>query len=313
MIANRERTIVLSSLGWVEGDAIWCCEVASGRTRAIPLNTGARCTSLHATDTERFVAVHHFDGARFMASVCLFAAPEVTVASAAYENGRTSITGAAASWNGLPHLYVTRLAAPWNDHVLIRIEQGHVHIQRLEWFDASYDKNYQGLVDVIALPNPQHALISVQRSSELILHDLETGKAVRKISIGASHGNPKLALRSDGREVWAADYDTLVVLDTRSWKVVRKKRLERAAAATGQFVGDYSFSADGTCCISRPYSGDVVVVDERLKVQRTAATGRQPLEAVELPDGSVIARDWKTGDLVRGTMQPLGWMRRLWR
>ena len=312
MIANRERTIVLSSLGWVDGDAIWAFEPESGKTRSIPQNTGARYTSLHSSDAERFVAVHHFDGdARFMASVCLFSAPEVTVASANYQDGRTSITGAAASWNGLPQLYVQYFGGSWNDCVLIRIEAGHVHIQRLEWYDASYDKGYQSVVDVIALPDPQQALISVSRCSEIVLHDLETGRAIQKINLGGMQGNPKLALRHDGREVWATGYDTLAVVDTRTWRVLRKKRLQSAAAGTGQFIGDYSFSPDGNCVVARPYSSDVIAVDDRLKIRRQARLGRQPLEAIELPTGEVIARDWKSGDLLRGRMQPYGWLKGL--
>jgi hypothetical protein len=309
MIVNRERTTVLSSLGWVDGDAIWCFDVSSGQARTIPQNTGARYTSLHAADAERFVAVHHFEGSRFSASVGLFSAPEITVSSAGYENGRTSLTGNGAAWHGLPHLFLTYLAQPWNDFVLIKIEAGHVHLQRLEWYDeSSYDKGYQGLVDVIALPEANQALISAQRGSELVLHDLDTGKAIRKIGLASRGGNPKLALRNDGREVWATDYDTIVVLDTQSWQVRRSKRLQGAHAGTNQFIGDYSFSPDGACCIARPYSGDVVAVDERLKTRRAAKVGRQPQEAVELANGEVIARDWKTGDLLRGSMTPVSWL-----
>jgi hypothetical protein len=311
MIVNRDRTTVLSSLGWVDGDAIWAYDVGSAQTRTIPQNTGAKYTSLHASDVERFVAVHHFEGARFMASVSLFSAPEITVSSASYENGRTSLTGNASAWDGLPRLFVTYLADPWKDFVLVKIESGHVHIQRLEWYDSSYDKGYQGVVDVIALPDPRYAVISVQRSSELVLHDLETGKAVRKISLAARNGNPTLTLRQAGKELWASDYDSLVVVDTESWRVARKKKLQSAAAGTGQFIGDYSFSADGSCCLARPYSGDVVAVDERLTIRKAARLGRQPHEAVELPNGDVIARDWKTGDLLRGRMEAVGWLKRL--
>jgi len=31
--------------------------------------------------------------------------------------------------------------------------------------------------------------------------------------------------------------------------------------------------------------------------------GRQPLEAVALPGGKIVARDWKTGDLLLGTLE----------
>ena len=123
---------MLSSLGWVDGDDIWCFDVASGTARTIPQNTGAKYTSLHASDSERFVVVHHFDGVRFLASVNLFSAPEVTVSTASYENGRTSLIGNEAAWDGLPQLFVASLAQPWNDQVLVRIESGHIHLQRLE-------------------------------------------------------------------------------------------------------------------------------------------------------------------------------------
>lgn len=311
MITNPGRTTVLSSLGWVDGDSIWAFDVESGKVRAIPQNTGARYTSLHASDRERFIAVHHFDGTRFLASVSLFSAPEITVSAASYENGRTSLSGNQASWKDLTQLFVAYLKHPWDDFVLVKIDGGHIHIQRLEWYDASYDKGYQAVVDAIALPDPRYALISVQRSSVLIVHDLETGQAHQQISLGGQAGNPRLALKGD--EVWATDYDTLVVVDTRTWKVLRKKRLQKSAPGTGQFIGDYSFSPDGTCCVARPYSGDVIAVDDRLKTVKSAKLGRQPQEAIELPTGEVIARDWKSGDLLRGRMEPVGWFERLFR
>lgn len=311
MIASRDRTIVLSSLGWVEGDAIWCFDVGSGQARTIPQNTGARYTSLHSADAERFVAVHHFDGARFLASVGLFSAPEVTLSIATYDNGRSSLAGNAPAWNDLPRLFVQYLKQPWNDYVLVSVTPAGAFVQRLAWYDSSYDKEYQSVIDVIALPDPRYALISVQRSSVLIVHDLETGKAHQKVSIGSKHGNPKLALRNNN-EAWATDYDTVVVVEIQSWRVSRTKRLQSAVTGTGQFVGDYSFSTDGTCCVARPYSGDVVAVDERLKIRKSAKLGRQPQEAIELANGDVIARDWKTGDLLRGRMEPYSWIKGLW-
>ena len=300
---------MLSSLGWVEGDAIWSLDVASGTPRTIPQNTGARYTSLYSSDTERFVAVHHFDGARFLASVGVFSAPEVTLSSASYENGRSALAGHADAWNGLPRLFVQYLKEPWNDYVLVSVTPAGAFAHRLEWYDSSYDKVYQSVIDVIALPDPRYALVSVQRSSVLIVHDLETGRAHQKITMGTQHGNPRLTLRDN--MVWAADYDTLVVIDAQSWRVLRKKRLQGAMTGTGQFIGDYSFSPDGGCCVARPHSGDVVVVNERLKIQRSAKLGRQPQEAVELATGEVIARDWKTGDLLRGRMKRYSWIRGL--
>jgi hypothetical protein len=240
----------------------------------------------------------------------LFSAPEVTASSATYENGRSSLAGHAAAWEGLPRLFVQYLKAPWNDYVLVSVTPAGAFVQRLEWYDSSYDKDSQGVADVIALPDPRYALISVQRSSTLIVHDLETGKAHQQVTLGAQQGNPRLMLREN--MVWATDYDTLVQVDARSWRVLGKKNLQRAPAGTGQFIGDCSFSADGTCCVARPHSGDVVAVDDSLKIRRRVTVGRQPQEAVELANGDVIARDWKSGDLLRGRMEPYSWFKGLW-
>ena len=308
MISSPDGNIVLSSLGWVDGDAIWCFDVASGQARTIPQNTGARYSSLHSAGNERFVIVHHFDGAKFMARVSLFSAPELTVSSGAHENGRNSLGGNADAWTGMPSLFVEYLAVPWKDHVLVKIDSGHVHIQRLEWYDSSFDKDYQGIVDVSALPDPRYAAISVQRSSALIIHDLQTGKAHQRVNLAGQRGNPKLTLRNGGRELWASDYDTLVIVDTHTFRVLHKKRLQSATPGTGLFIGEYSFSASGLCCVGRPYSGDVVALDERLKIKKIAKLGRQPLDAIELSNGEVIARDWKTGDLLRGEFKKSRWL-----
>lgn len=53
--------------------------------------------------------------------------------------------------------------------------------------------------------------------------------------------------------------------------------------------------------MARPFSGDVVSLDTaNLEVIERAVLGRQPLMAVGLSDGRVIARDWKTGDWISG-------------
>jgi hypothetical protein len=147
------------------------------------------------------------------------------------------------------------------------------------------------------------ALVSVQRSSRLVLHDLDTGKARRLIDLADRGGNPMMKLHSANNELWATDYDTLVVLDTRDWHVQRQRRLQDAAAGTQQFIGDFAFAPDGRCVIARPFSGDVVAVsDDSLKVVKKAKLGHEPLEVAPLTSGRIVARDWKTGALLCGNL-----------
>jgi hypothetical protein len=254
------------------------------------------------------VVAHHFDGRRRVElSVRSFSSPDVALGRAILTDGESTLAGDPSAWADVPLLFVEYLGfAPWNDFVLLKVSPttGKMEIQRLEWYDDSYDKEYQGVIGVLPLPGDGGALVSVQRSSRLILHDLETGKQRRSIDLGDRCGNPRLELRDAGKELWASDYDTLVVIRTEDWQIDEVSRLQPAESGTQQFIGDFSFvPGQGLCAVARPFSGDVVGVDVRtLKIKRSARLGRQPLEVVALPSGEVIARDWKTGDLLRGTL-----------
>src|SRR5438034_148977 len=207
-------TTVISSLGWVEGDALWRFDVPTSTNDRVPLETGARWTSLHSSGTHYFSTAHHFDGKQFQVTVRTFAAPDRVVARAVVGESGNELSGEASAWSNVPRLYAEYLGyPPWKDSVLVRIipSTGSIDIQRLDWYQ-DYDKVYQGLVDALELPGKDLALISVQRSSRLILHDLKSGARKRDVDLGNRYGNPKLFLRNEGREIWAGDYDTLVVV-----------------------------------------------------------------------------------------------------
>lgn len=97
----------------------------------------------------------------------------------------------------------------------------------------------------------------------------------------------------------------MVVLERDGWRIARHARLQKAPVGTAQFIGDYSFAPDEQiCAVARPFSGDVVGIDvETLKITHSARLGRQPLEVVAIGRGEVVARDWKTGDLLRGRLE----------
>jgi hypothetical protein len=308
MIANPERTVLISSIGWVDHDGLWRFDVPGGGAERLPLNSGARYLSLHASGSGDFSVGHHFDGARVDVTVHNFADPMNVLARAVVTDRERKIVGDASTWTRVPLLYVEYLGfEPWKDFVLLKLSPatGQIEVQRLEWYDDTYDKGYQGIIGVLELPGEDSALVSVQRSSELVLHDLEIGRKRGSIALRGRGGNPMLQLRDGGNEVWASDYDTVLVLARKNWRIIRSARLEGAAAGTQQFIGEYSFAPDEPICVvARPFRGDVVGVDAAtLKIRRAAKLGRQPLEVAALPHREVVARDWKTGDLLRGRLE----------
>jgi hypothetical protein len=227
------------------------------------------------------------------------------VARALISSSERTVGGDELAWRGVPLLYVEYLGfEPWTDYVLVRIlpSTGEIQIQRLEWYDESYDKGYQGVIGVLAVPGEDFAIVSVQRDSRLVLHDLETGTKRGLIDLGGRGGNPHLQFTNDYREIWATDYDSIVVIQGEDLRVLKKARLQDAADGCQQFIGDFSFAPDDKiCAVARPFSGDVVGIDTRtLETRSIAKVGQQPLEVAALPSGRIVARDWKTGELLHG-------------
>ncbi len=126
--------------------------------------------------------------------------------------------------------------------------------------------------------------MSVQRSSLLIFHDLDTGLKKAVLDLGGRRGNPELKMRNAGNEIWATDYDTVVVIERSDRRILRSARLQGAENQVRRFIGDFSFAPDERiCAVARPFSGDVVGIDTAtLKIKRTAKLGRQPLEVAAL-------------------------------
>src|SRR5262245_60126060 len=109
MISDRDRTTLISSLGWVDHDALWRFDVASGRLDRIDLASGAWHLSLQPSGESRFCVGHHFDGTRFEMTVHAFTDPAQVLARAVVMDGEQRWEGDASVWEGGPLLLVAYL------------------------------------------------------------------------------------------------------------------------------------------------------------------------------------------------------------
>lgn len=307
MITNPGETLIVSSLGWVEKGSLWTLDTNTDSIRTLKLSD-AKHLSLHDSNSEYFSIVHHYYGKKLLITAHSFESPDEALSKAIFNEGTTSIQGDKEVWKKLPRAYVAYLQYPSKaDFFLLFIEPVRPELQiiALDWYDDSYDKDYQGVIGAVEVPGTSLLIISVQRDSNPILFDIEKRKVVGKLSLAARQGNPSLRFRRTADELWADDYDTILSIDPNSWKT--KKHLHLQAAATGamQFIGNYSFNKDETlCAVARPFSADVIALDtERFKITHYARVGRQPLEVALLSDGRVYSRDWKTGEMLKGKLK----------
>lgn len=70
------------------------------------------------------------------------------------------------------------------------------------------------------------------------------------------------------------------------------------------FIGDLWVTPDESeILVPRPGSGDVLVLDsESLAIHASVYLGSEPLVAVALADGRIVARDWMTGSVLLGQL-----------
>lgn len=307
MLIDSTESVLVSHLGWVDSGSVWICATATAKTRQVKLSE-AKNLSLHEGEQGTFSIAHHFYNNCFEITAHETATPEKVLARITVVDSKSAFDGDIGIWKKLPRAYVAYYTQPNAEAFrlfLVDAAQRTVELQSFEWFDDSYDHGYQGIIEVIEVPHTELLLVSVQRDSHPVLYDPKQRKVVQKLTLTDRRGNPMLRFRRTANELWADDYDTLLRLDPSDWSVHNKVRLQEAAEGTLQFIGNFSFNKDESLCVvGRPFSGDVVALDTRkFKVTHKASLGGQPLDAEALSNGRVFARDWKTGDLLRGELK----------
>lgn len=155
MIANRERTVAISSVGWVDGDALWRFDHRTGAAERLSLGSGAQYVSLHCSGTDHFAVAHHFDGTRLELTVHGFEDPTTILGRASIDATGSRIVGDPGVWTHVPRVYAAYLSLqPWNDFVLLTADlpRSRLAVHPLAWYDGTYDKGYQAITGVLERP-----------------------------------------------------------------------------------------------------------------------------------------------------------------
>lgn len=297
MIFDPITNTAFGSLGWVDHASLWCWDAEAAVERRVPV-PDAQYVSVHRHADGLLRIMHHGEVA--VASIRACANPHVELASLRPGPEGWRFQGDGTLWG--EHLALLMMSASGRPELLLVDGPiARVRCLDLSWFnDENYDRGYQGLVDCLALPEAGMVVVSVQRSSELVLIDPDRNARVGSIRLAGSGGNPKLR-RWSNTEFFASDYDSLCLVDAASRSARCSGVLQPAAPPnTNQFTGDYDL--DGTTCVvARPFSGDVL----RLAIDSFAVLGRapvpgQPLSVCMTSSQSFLTRDWKTGKLEVG-------------
>jgi hypothetical protein len=243
-----------------------------------------------------FFRVVHRDSPDRAISVRRIAEPEVELTSVRFHDDEAIFFGEIEFWKSVESAAIVSVGTGQR---LLWIDAAHGRVTNLDlsWFtDAHYDLGYQGLVGCLTLPRSHLAVVSVQRSSQLIVIDTQKNQAVVQVTLADRGGNPNVQIRS-ACDFVASDYDTLCRVDIKTMSVLATKRLQPGSTHFAQlFIGAYDLNPNGTCVVARPHSGDVLLVDsEDFKELSRAPVEGQPLHVCMVSETRVVTRHWKTG------------------
>jgi hypothetical protein len=312
VIIDSTERFVIDNMGWVDKAALWFLDLSTGTVRQAQLGSGDYLT-LMGGERDLFVAVRRESVSVLEATVHSTASPPDVLAQLRVEQGRATFSGRVDLWASVPRVFVadhSRFANVGRPLLfLVDHRRGTVDFQELPWYSDGYDLMYQGLLDPVPVPDSDLLLMPIQRDSEPVIYDLTERRKVGTMKLADRHGNPTPRFRRTASELWADDYDTILRLDVKSWRVRDALRLQEDIVTTvqgresrgGAFIGQYCFDLDEVhCAVARPFSGDVVILDTAsFRQARRVPTGSQPLRVALLRDGRVIARDWKSGNFIR--------------
>jgi hypothetical protein len=310
MFANKTEKIVISSLGWEDGGSLWILGTPTMRINRCRLSD-ARWLQLFVGTGDHF-SVQHFWGNdwskmnHFELTLHSFDNPNHVLARISLKADGEAFEGDSQLWDEVPSVYVGPLKGHYYVFI-VHCSARKVERQQLDWFEKQYDTDYQTIGPALEVPHSHFILLPIQRSTRLVLYDLRAAKIVREIDLGGmpyKPGTPEIAFSSDGKILYALNYDTLVQLDRSDWHVLRSLPLtNQEPGESMKFVGSLSFTGkEGLCVVARPFSSDVALVDiPKMQAVSHVTVGGQPIQAIMLGDGRVLARDWQTGALLTGT------------
>lgn len=292
-------------MGWVDHGSVWRFDSDAAEPQSIALSD-AKYLSLQSGSGDKFSAVHHWSGERLAVTVQTYEQPEFTLARMDVTDSTPILTGDHSAWESVPSVFLGYLnldVIGLVGYFCIRIVDGYPRMSRLDWFhDGPYDFGYQGVITVDLVPGSGDLLFGVQRSSDLVLVDSRDSDVKNRIALANRLGNPHPIFSKHSNSLWAVDYDTLVRLDRRNWKILSEVLFQPSATGTRMFVGNIWLPANEEfIVVPRPGSGDVLIVEPlKFSVVNKVETGGQPLEAATSSGGKLVARDWKSGELIGG-------------
>ncbi len=297
MINDSNFKYAISNLGWVDKGNLWIYNSEKNDVESFRLSD-SQYLSIHKGENDYFSVVHNFNDTRFEITVHHFSDPTKIVCKLSFDNFKNTVVGDINLLCHIPKYYIANLNInnEFKFH-LFRIDNGQLSVidDKINWYyDGNFDFGYQGLIGVTEYKD--ELIFCVQRDGSLYRYSLISDKIIEKIPLANKYGNPRVTFCENFSELWVDDYDTLLKVNPKNWKVENNKLLQPADKGTGQFIGSYSINKD-LIVIPRPYSSDILILDKDLNIKTSIKVESQPLVAVLL-DKVIVGRDWQTGKLI---------------
>ena len=285
----------LRAVAALEGAGLWTYDRRRRRTAVVDPTDGR--PFLIREGTGAFALLERVDGGARV-TVRDVREPLEVLASADLDADAWRFAGDNRQWARVP------------EHVLL-VDGDHRRLARLADDAAVVDISELGPVHQVEMV-PGSRLVVLAGPGALSVFDPVAGRELRHLQLAGGEQHPLVRFRN-GEELWVNDVDTMLKIETRQWQVVDAAgsetaegaepraipvdpepvaagEAEDATASAGRF-GGWTWAGDGELCVvSRPGTGDVLVLDavSMLPVAH-GLVGGAPIDAALLGRNLVVA------------------------
>lgn len=302
LIVDPSGSRVISHMAWADEGSLLVYDFEHKHRERVDIGPEMPYTTLSA-GRRSFFLTRQKDG-RAEATARPYEAPGHVVSMLQVSDAGVLVDGDRSVWQEYAPFELLHGSAAKGPNERLARWDSNLHlidVQPMDWFNrGDFDFGYQGLGPAWKIPGTRFAFFTIQRDQEPAIYDPENRCVVERLKLGGGDGNPDMAALRTRPEIWVEDGDSVFAFDVPALKIRRSLHL-------GNMTGDISFDrSEHIGIVPRTTAGEVVGIDvSSFRLTHRAMLGRQPLVAAVSHDLDVMARDWRSGDVLTGKMAPI--------
>ena len=295
MVINGSKTKVVSHLGRVDKDNVWCLEL---ETKRISMDTlSSRPCWITRAHGEHFM-VRYGDSPEGSSEWSLhhFNKPSVIQASMRVTPNTLAFDGHEELWRCFSLCTILYESESAKLVVVDGVER-RMLTRTLDWYNEA--RSGEGIAGVIAIPNRTLVAFWERYGERFWIYDYATEQIASEVQLGSGQPNPIIRVSPSGQQLWVMVGNRIDILGVDSTTPLAQVSVNGSnSSAAGSFQGQFSDDQRDFVVIRPTRREALGISTNRFRAEWAVAFDGTPLEVLPINEFEIIARERETGRLL---------------